>query len=162
MINVKGIIGMDVKRSNKEYYFSLITNKLDLKNIPYEVEKTENLIFLWFDKDNNFCCEIHDIGAHVYHLQGAAPFNLDEGEEVDLLTIDDIVKHIIILISNELFQVETYKKGKLCSIKQYTIINGEKKYCSSNVISHILFFLPFCKKEIKTVSYKYRGANISR
>jgi hypothetical protein len=141
---------------NIDDFYNFITDKLSKKNISYETEENTDLKTLWFDRENNFCCRIYNIGADVCLLRGSASFNLCEGKEADLLTIDDMVKHILKITSNELFQEEIYKKNKLCSVRQFIIIDGKKIYCSSFAITHIFFFLPFCKKEIKIVTYKYQ------
>lgn len=145
----------------KEYSTSevlnLILKKLDEKKIVYTIEEKKNSIIIWFDRENNFLCNLYKIGADVHLLKGGVGFNLREGKEDDLHTINDIVEHIYKLMFNDLFQVEMYKNKKLCSVRQYIVVDGKKINCSCYVITHVLFFVPFLKKEFKEVHYFYKN-----
>ena len=145
-----------INNYNFEELKHLVITNLNEKNISYIIEDKKDVAVFWFDKNNAFFCSVDVLRATVNHLDGSAPFNLNEGKEYDLMTINDMVDHIIKIMTNDMFQIETYKMGKLCSTNQYIIVNGEREFCSSYCIKHGYFFLPLVRKKIKTICYKYK------
>jgi len=82
-------------------------------------------------------------------------FNIDEGEENDALSISDAVEHILQVMTYDLLQIECYKLNRLCSTYQYLIIDDKRVTCSGLWIRHLFFFLPFVKKEIREICYRF-------
>jgi len=136
---------------------NLIRTSLDKRKIVYQVEHTDKAVTIWLDKKNNFGCEINSLDITVFHLDGSLTFNLDEGREYDICSTAAAVDHIFLIVSNTLFQEEVYKNDKLCSVRQYVILNGEKFFCSSLWIKHIFYFFAFLKKEVKITEYSYNS-----
>lgn len=138
----------------KEQILDFIMNSIDNKGIYYDIENRSDQIIIWFDKDNNFTCKIDSLTIGVSHLKGYRLFNLGEGKESEICSIQYAISHIEMITSSELIQKEIYKMKKLCSTKQYLLINGEEIPCSGLWILHWFHFLPFIKEE-KIVKYNY-------
>ena len=132
-----------------------IVVKLQEKAIVYEIKEESDLIHIYIDKLSNFVCSICALDIKVGHLKGYLCFNLDEGKDHDLLSMQKAVEHIMAIINHDLYQVETYKFHKLCCVKQYQIIDDKKVFCSGLWILHFFYFLPFVKKEVKEVCYNF-------
>ena len=135
----------------------LVQKKLDVRNVQYAVEKSEGIVNVYFDKKNNFRCIITEMDIQIEHLVGYRMFNLAEGYEYDIQSIDAAVEHIFKVMDNPLVQVEIYKFGKLCCTRQFLVINNERVSCSGLWIVNKLYFVPFIPKVTKEISYEYNG-----
>ena len=133
-----------------------IAKSLEENGLPYTVERQEDSIVIWLDREHNFGCEICGLHIAVFHMEGSRLFNLDEGKELDALSTQEAMKHLLLIASHTLFQEDTYKGKRLCSSRQYVIREGNQFFCSTLWIKHILFFVPFLKKEVKIKAYTYQ------
>ncbi len=145
-----------VDRSMKMFEYSkILYEELNKYNIFYIVENNDDTIEIWFDKEANFGCIIDCLSLHVTHLDGSVLFNLDEGWETDIAIIPYVMKHILRIMSYDLYQIETYRFKKRCSVTQYLLVDNERIPCSSFTIMHILFFIPLLKKQRIEKHYRY-------
>ncbi|MDF2645362.1 MAG: hypothetical protein K0Q73_1167 [Paenibacillus sp.] len=142
------------KSSDMLKYLNLLEEEFNKNDISYTVE-VNNEIQIWFDKENNFGCSLYSIGLDITHLDGSVIFNLDEGWEEDIANIPYIIDHILKIMSYDLYQIESYKLNKLCSVTQKLVIDNKRIACSSFTIMNILFFIPIFKKQIFEKHYRY-------
>jgi len=147
----------ETKELGIEEALDLVQKKLDARNVQYTVEKSEGVVNVYFDKENNFRCIITEMDIQVEHLVGYRMFNLAEGYEYDIQSVDDAIEHIFKVMENPLVQVETYKFGKLCCTRQFLIINNDRVSCSGLWIVNKLYFVPFIPKVTKEINYRYNS-----